>query len=358
MRILFLTHSLSNGGAERVSANIANELHRRGEIVSVVSLQDRSADYSLDAGINHECIDTSGSFTARAISKLISVNSIVGDFRPNVIVSLGAGYQYILFSRLFNKFSLITSLRNDPSFLFEGHLGRLFVYKAAFSASDAVVFQTQEAKQYFSRRVQSKSFIIRNPLMDNLPQNLNPLFLRDKEFVSFGRLEPQKNIMMLLEAFSLFCIEDSEYNLTIYGRGSQKEALEAKAKSLGLGERVHFLDFSKSVHSKILNAVAFVSSSNFEGLSNSMIEAMAIGLPVICTDCPCGGARDVVGEYKNGLLAEVGNPADLCNKMQQLIYSGTEYESYLSKIDDLRRDLSSSAIVEQWLKLIDEVAHD
>ena len=96
----------------------------------------------------------------------------------------------------------------------------------------------------------------------------------------------------------------------------------------------------------------FVSSSDFEGMSNSMLEAMALGLPCVCTDCPAGGARAVIKDGENGLLTPVGDSHALYLAMKK-VAENPELAAKLSKNSvKIREEQSVDKIIKKWMELI------
>ena len=104
-----------------------------------------------------------------------------------------------------------------------------------------------------------------------------------------------KKISNDARVFKQFLKKDRNFVLEIYGRGDSDEKLKQYALDIGISDKVVFKGFDKDVHNKIKSARMFISTSDYEGISNSMLEALAIGLPCVCTDCPAGGARMVIG---------------------------------------------------------------
>ena len=96
----------------------------------------------------------------------------------------------------------------------------------------------------------------------------------------------------------------------------------------------------------------FVSSSDYEGLSNSMLEAMAIGLPTVCTDCPVGGARMVIRDGENGLLVPVGDREALAAAMCRVADDRALAETLSQNGRTLREKLSIGVIADEWERLI------
>ena len=107
-----------------------------------------------------------------------------------------------------------------------------------------------------------------------------------------------------------------EYELHIFGIGELEEALKAQVLGLQLEDKIIFRGFSANVREEILDSAMFVLSSDYEGISNSMIEALAMGIPVISTDCPVGGSRAYIENESSGLLVPVGDRTALCNAVK------------------------------------------
>ena len=153
----------------------------------------------------------------------------------------------------------------------------------------------------------------------------NPIFLEDhlvgsslttekqKLIISIGRLETQKNQKMLIRAFSIFERNHPDYQLVIYGEGSQRGELEGLVSELNLTGRVLLPGVVKNVFECLQKAEVFVLSSYFEGMPNTLLEAMCIGVPSVSTKV--SGAVDLIEDGKNGYLTEI----DDCNMLASRI---------------------------------------
>ena len=116
----------------------------------------------------------------------------------------------------------------------------------------------------------------------------------------------------------------------------------------GLSDKIQIFDFAADVHQRILQSAMFVSSSDYEGISNSMLEALAIGLPSICTDCPVGGARLVIESGVNGILVPLRDAEALAEAMTA-VADDRELSERLSKAAvGVKTRFSVDNIIAQW----------
>ena len=177
-----------------------------------------------------------------------------------------------------------------------------------------------------------------------------------KEIIGVGRLEPQKNWPMLLSAFEKFVETHGEYVLTIYGEGPLRTELQERINnSAVLNVKVSLPGFIDNMYEVLNKSGIFVLPSNFEGLSNAMLESMALGIPTICTDCPAYGAREVIRDGENGLLIPVGDVDALVEKLC-MVADDEMLASTLSRNSvKIREELSLNVIVEQWENVINNV---
>ena len=188
------------------------------------------------------------------------------------------------------------------------------------------------------------------PIKENLPERFTGQ--RKHEIVNFCRLNKQKNIPLLIDAFELLKREYPNYKLRIYGRGEEKDYLISYIKEKELESSVFFEDFATDIHERIVDAAMFAFTSDYEGLSNSMIEAMAIGLPCVCTDCAGGGARMMIQDHVNGILVPVGDVHAVYKGMKEIIEHPELAEKLSKEASKVREQLSINKIADQWEEII------
>ncbi|KEH99908.1 glycosyltransferase [Clostridium botulinum] len=351
--ITFLMDYLGSGGAERVTSILVNYFCNNDYIVNIVVCNRNRNDYVVDKRVNVIFLpEVKSNFKlVRAYKRYIFLKQCLMSLKSDVIISLCNAWAELrlISTRQTKKSKLIMSERNDPY----SHPESLIMKKIRdfnYRFATIMVFQTQGAREYFPMSIQKKGIVIPNPIKEDLPEPYKGE--RKKVIVNYCRLHKQKNLTMLIDAFNIFSKEYKEYNLEIYGRGELKESLKEHAISLGLKEKVLIKDFEKDIHNKIKDSAMFVSSSDYEGISNSMLEALAIGLPTICTDCPAGGARMVINSFENGILVPVGDTKALYEAMKYMHENPKESEKMSKNATEIRNKLATDVICKQWAKLI------
>ena len=346
-KILFVINQLGGGGAERVLTLLANKFSDESD-VSILAIHNSKNKYEISGKINVIELDGCGESTLEIIKK---IRTIVKQIRPDTIVSFEyhMNMKVLLAAFGMGKVKIIVSERNDPA-----KKGGKFGYKQLrnilYKKADCLVCQTPDAKAYFPQNIQKKTVIIPNPIKSDLPQPWEGD--RKRVIVNFCRLNPQKNLKLLIDAFANFSAVYQDFSLVIYGDGELHDSLQQYINEKGLENKVIIHPAVSDVHERIKDAYMFVSSSDFEGLSNSMLEAMAVGIPTICTDCPCGGARMVIENGKNGLLTPVGDKDKLSAAMKWMAGNSKSSEMLGMEARKIRAKFSTEIIVGEWKKII------
>lgn len=347
-KILFVCLALSNGGAERVISVLADSnLNKKFEIY-VLPLLDCVKSYAFPENV--QIVKPYKKCEKSKINRICSIREAVNKNKIDVVIAFShynAMYSVVACFGL--KTKIIGSERNDPAQLDNRKLlknTREFLYKRL----DALICQTEDAKLYFSKNLQNKISVIPNPLSNKLRDPF--LGKRSNRFVTFCRLEKQKNLYMMIDAFSMLIRQRPGFYLDIYGDGPQREQLEKYISNIGLTKYISINHFEENIHDIIYDAKAFLLSSNYEGLSNSMLEAMALGIPVVVTDCPCGGARMVIHNYENGILVKVNDAVGMYSEMEKLIDDPELAEHISRNAIKIRETLNEDKISVKWENVI------
>lgn len=329
MRIVFIISQLTNGGAEREVAAFANELVKMGEEVHIVCIHDVADDYAVDERVHRHWLRTSA-ISARRLKKIctpllmaVQLRKIHGD----AILSFYVPHDYyfrLFLATAFSKTRLIYTVRCNPEKEIPDRRDRRRK-DLACRAADGVWIQTEAQRQFFPRSMQKKLFIVHN-ILD--PRFLEIERITPKKiihFISVGRLHPQKNQKLLVEAFARLIQKTGNQSatLTIYGQSRKnyrqtEEELKERIRSLQLEDRVFLPGRVKDIEKKYEEADAFVFGSDYEGMPNALMEAMASGLPCISTDCATGPSA-LITTGEDGLLVPVGDVEAMAQAMEYLI---------------------------------------
>lgn len=349
-KLLFVIGSLDNGGAERVVALLANELQKKGYQISIITIIENRVVYEVNENINIIPVQLNGSGIKRNFHRIVNLRKEIK--KNDVIISfLAVVNMATLVAALGLHKPVILSERNDPSKeprSSKGRFVRNIMYR--FFKYSHFVFQTEDAAKYFCTQIRKRSSIIPNPL-SQLPDPYQGI--RKHNLVTIARLEPVKNLKMLIKCFSNISRKHKDYVLDIYGRGPLQSELEEYAAELKLAEKVKFHGFVSDVHDEIKDGGVYVMSSDYEGISNGMIEALGLGLPVIATDCPIGGARMFIRNNENGVLVPVGDEVKMTQAILQVI-ENQDFARYIGKkAINIRKELSVERIAQQWIKVIE-----
>ena len=331
MKIAFFIEHISNGGAERVITNLANSFSVHGHECVMITTLRRNDEYFLDNRIKRYITQPQGYTDSHfgGFKRLRILRGILKKEKPEYLISFlnSALYHGVLTTRLLPIKSII-SVRNDPNFDYPSLFSR-FLAKTLLPLSEGAVFQTEDAQKWFPKRLVKKSTLTFNPIAKAFYET--EYLPTEKSFVAVGRLSQQKNFKLLINAFAKFNESNKEWILRIYGDGDLHQILSEQIAKLGLEEKVFMCGRSTNVPKDISKANIFIMSSDFEGAPNALMEAMAIGMPVISTDCPCGGPKMLIKDGVDGMLVGVGNKEQMVEKMHLLV-NNEDFRKKLSKL--------------------------
>lgn len=356
-KIVFVVERLSTGGAERVVAALANEVCKFHDCEAyIVTYHSEEMDeYNISSEVCRIALEKPNKGRLSTIyQRYLQLKKVIYGINPYCVFSLAIPKtDAVLMAALRKrKFPLIISERNDPA-RFPAKKSMRILRDYVYKRCDGMVFQTQGAQEYFNEVLKCDSTVICNPITAALPKRYEGE--REHRIVNFCRIEPQKNLKMTIDAFELIHKEFPDYTLEFYGEGSQKCELEQYVKKISLADKVIFHGYSPNIHEKILKAALYVSSSDYEGISNSMLEAMAIGIPTICTNCPPGGAKSVIHDGENGLLVPVGDVKKMADTIR-VVLADKDLQNRLSvNATQLAVLLQPELVAKKWMEFAEKV---
>lgn len=361
-KIAILSGSLSRGGAERVTVYLAEYFNRNGVSADIITIDKAEKEY--ETCVNRICLTSERlgdnrlfntvSRLKRLPSSILKLRKYIKNNNYEALLVMGVtNCIFAIPASIGLSTKIIISERNSPEH-FDGKRITKNVSRLLMKYGDGFVFQTEDAKKYYSKKLNNQGVVIYNPLFnDGFPERF--LGTREHVIVTAGRLSSQKNQMLLINAFEKVHQKYPDYKLDIYGDGPLHGMIVEKIKELHLEESIKLLGNVSDLHSKIYKASCFVLSSNFEGMPNALIEAMALGIPCVSTDCPCGGPRALITNRINGLLVPVNNINEMVNAIEEII-SNDELANYISEnAEFIRKTLDAEFIGGQWKQYLEEL---
>lgn len=322
-KIAFYIGSLSKGGAERVFVNLAEYFQTEGYDVIMVTQYQKEDEYDLPDGIERILSDigeenVSASRAVNFFRRLNKLHAIWKEEKPDLALScIGKNNFMAAVTVMGTKTKAVVSVVGEAKEEYPSR-GMRILADVLFSRAAGVILQTERSRSFFGGKVGKKAVI--------LPNSLNPAFIRpryegerEKQIVSVGRMDANKNQEMQLRAFARLKEKYPEYTLVIYGDGELRSYLEETAAKLGIAERVSMPGVVPDVAARIGRASLFLLTSYSEGVSNALIEALALGLPVIATDVPSGGTEELMEDGVNGLVIPAGDTEALVCAMDRLL---------------------------------------
>jgi len=368
MHILFFINSLAGGGAERVTANLANHWAKKGWRVTILTLTDDDKDaYSLHPNVRRQSLklaEDSPTPIAAArnnLRRILALRRVLRAEKPDVSLGIMSTASCLLaLTGRPTTGLLIGTERSHPPM---GHLGRMWevIRKYNYRRLDAVVALTSDSASWINAHTSARAVsVIPNPAVFPLPREvplISPELIVDpagKVLLAVGRLSAEKGFDRLLHAFAHLAPAFPDWQLVILGEGPSRHGLVTLADDLGITDRVRLPGRAGNPGDWYAKADAFVLTSLFEGFPNALVEALSYGLPAVSVDCSTG-PRDIIRNGVDGLLVEQNNPDALHDALKRVMENDELRAALSSEAISIRDRLSLATIAKQWETLFQEL---
>jgi glycosyltransferase involved in cell wall biosynthesis len=362
MRLLIYIHSLENGGAERVVANLANHWASLGWAVTVVTVAPQARDfYVLDAGVGRRCLDLAGqgggllAGFVRTARRARALRRVLREVQPAVALSAmhTANVVLALAARGLPGVRTVGSEHNFPP---KAPMGVIWetLRRHAYGHLHAVVALTHECAHWLERHSRARRIpVIPNPVVWPLTQHAPHMSPATscapgrQILLGVGRLSDEKNFTTLIAIFARLATAHPDWDLVILGEGAQRAALAAQVQAGGLGQRVFLPGSVGNMGDWYARASLYAMSSHFEGFPNTLVEAMAYGLPAVSFDCDTG-PRDIIRHGIDGVLVAPGDVDGMASALDTLMRDGRARARFAQRAVDARERFSMEKISHMW----------
>ena len=369
MQIVIFINSLSSGGAERVTANLANEWVMRGWDVTVLSLAHESLDfYKLHSKVQRIALNLandSGNPVAAIyanVERVLAIRRTLKRIKPDIVFGVMSRSSVL---------AILASMRLGIPVIGTEHIyppmnpENLFwdrMRKWTYPYAARVVMLTSEGLSWLDEKIpHARGAVIPNPV--SFPLVASEPYLIPEKWVAperrlllaVGRLDEQKGFDYLLKAFSGLVAIYQDWDLVILGEGPLRESLESQIQTYGLEKRVYLPGRAGNVGDWYQRADLFVMSSRYEGFPMTLVEAMAYGCAVVSYDCDTG-PRDIIREGVDGLLVgPVGDVSALASVLDQLMRDDGARERMGQMAIEIKTRYSLESILTMWNNLFADI---
>lgn len=346
IKLLFVLPSLEGGGAERIVCNLMSVLNKNIFDVNLFLFNNKGVYWDL---LSNDINIFFGSRNKRYSKWIIIKNLYRVSKDMDIIVGsmeLMPTYFSVLVGKLLRKKIIgwvhinIDSILNDKNKIIR-FLHRNILLKFFYNKLDRIVAVSNGAKEniskYLNDKNRNKVECIYNPIKINeIKEKAEEELVEkiEKPFIiGIGRLERQKNFILLIKAYRILLDRGIKHNLIILGQGSQKEYLVNEVKKLDMEEKVKFLGFKENPYKYLNQADVFIQSSIYEGLPTVLIEALVLNVPVVATNCP-DGAKEILDNGKYGLLVKMNDEKALADAIEKILNDRDLQRKYKIKSKD------------------------
>jgi GalNAc-alpha-(1->4)-GalNAc-alpha-(1->3)-diNAcBac-PP-undecaprenol alpha-1,4-N-acetyl-D-galactosaminyltransferase len=356
MKIVFLVGKLSYGGGEKITVCLSRTFSEIGHDIYFYTWNKKLLEKSESKPsfikeirlLVHQGIGVKG----KILSVLELKKALISD-KIDIVISFGiAVSEMSTVAGILADVPVIISERIDPISLPEVKIHRL-LRPFFYALASGKVFQTDRVLKYYPKFVQKGSCVIPNPIMHkDLPDPILDQTLKRKEIIAVGRLSPEKRFDLLIRSFQRVSKKHPEFNLNIYGEGELYHDLEKQIEECGLIGKVVLHGKVEDILEQINGAEIFVMASEYEGMPNALIEAMAMGLACVSTNFPTGGAEVLIQSGINGILIPVGDVDAMSDALIRLIENDGLRISISREATNIRKTNSLESISGKWINYI------
>ena len=365
-RVTFVISGLVVGGAERVLTAIANGWVATGRAVAIVTLDrsDRPPFFPVDprvelrrlglAGVSHGPFEAIMN-NARRVTRL---RRAIEDTHPDVVVSFMDRTNVLtLLAGIGRRWPVIVADRTaaDPR---TGHAWRI-LRRSMYGRARWIVVQTQASALLMPPRLRPQTVAIPNPVLEPfssaVPAQSAEKSADPKLAVSLGRLVPQKGYDLLLEAFASVVRSVPDARLEIWGDGPLAADLHNRVIEAGSSNHVHLAGETRDPATAIRRGGVFVLSSRIEGFPNVLLEAMALGKPVISFDCTFGPG-EIIRDGVDGILVAPGDVDAMASGIVALMTDRERAAALGEAASEVRTRFGFAEILARWSRLVDGTA--
>jgi len=339
-KLIVFMPSIEDGGVEKNLYLILNYLSNKIANIKLITFDNKK---KIKFKSNIEIITPALNFSfiksryPKYLICLIKLLQITLFNRKHIILSFQANIFVLIVSKLLNI--KVLSRSNSSSTGWSKNIFKQFIFFYFFKKADEIIVNSFEFKKEMDKKYNINSKCILNPfnfkeIKKESKKKVKKIYKKNSlKLISVGRLTDQKDFLTTLKAMNI--LKNKNIELTIIGKGQNKEHLDRYIKINNLQKNIKFLGYKKNPFPFIRQADIFVLSSMFEGSPNVMIEALYLKKHIISTNCPTG-PKEILQNGKYGDLIKIGDYKSLAKKILKF------------KLKNYRKKINVKLILEKY----------
>lgn len=360
MKLLYITPKINNeGGVARVLSVKANYLVENfGYEVHILTQNEGKSPlfFSFNEQIVLHDMILKGNLISFFLQYVKALKKAITTIHPDLIIICDNGLK---------AYSIPFILKTTTPVIFECH-GSKFIeeneqansffvtkFKVAFKEFSANRFTKFVAlsKESLKEWKVTNGVVIPNAIWF---KTSDAAHLKSKKVIAVGRHSYEKGLDRMLQIWQKVIVNHPDWSLEIYGKSNKNQDLQKTAMALKIAHKVTFFEPVKNINDKYLEASVLAMTSRYEGFGMVLIEAMALGLPVVAYDCPCG-PRSIITDNKNGFLIENGNIDSFVEKIELLIEDENFRFQMGNEAQNSIKEYQIDTIMLKWKSLFEEL---
>ena len=347
--IAFVIRKSAHGGGEILQQYLIRNLYNHGMGIHIITWSNVSLPNFTIPFVRHDLPRKSNGLFQFISDLFILVNKLPRTGLDKIVL-FGPSDRFIIAS-MFSKVKCVVSLRVDLRFPKNSHFLR---YKRLFYfyLTDIIIFQTHRIVYDLPRKLRKKSIVIPNPCLHKLTSEKKNV-IRKNIIVAIGRLSIEKRMNLIIDAFGK--LENSDWELRIYGEGPEKVALESYIEERKLKDRVFLMGYTQNISDALLEAKVFILASVSEGMPNALIDAMSHGLACIAVEVPSGGTSELIVDNWNGILIKGNDIRKKITENLRVLINNKSDRLFISRnAKSILVSHSSERIIAQWVNVLNK----
>ena len=353
--IIYVINDFNVGGAAKIMNWLSQEslnIFSKVYIISIYNLKEETKN-KINEKIEIFDLNLKDNEKSGILGRIRQIKKLkkeINKIDPDLICSFVSDVNVnTYFATRKSKAKIILAERGDPFTLNK-------IWKRITNLDYKIVahflFQTNTAKKFYNLD-DKKASVIPNPYSSEFKNTYDGH--KENIIYSAGRLVREKGFDILINSFAEVYESYPNYELIIYGEGSERNNLELLIGKLDLSNNIKLPGYIDNIQKHIQNGTMFVLPSRYEGMPNVLIEAMMTGIPTISMDCTPGGPRFLTDNGKRGVLVELGNQNQLTKSIINLIENDEIRSVYSKKGLELIEELNPDNILKLWIEMFEKV---